>query len=216
MIDNNETNIEEITKDTTIKKRNRAGKAGFIIFWLIFFLLIVLIAIKGAIDLSEVMTLNAQFTGATYTKADIDNLTIALNKKLVTENESLHPGYRMDMTVNNSYHVYSSEDGSTASVFYTVKFRNNTYTIVGYTGSNYFNGLNTLFNYRDTLIKNGDYTWDNSYIPEAGEELPEVTPTTSPTHTLDGTPITNETDNTDEVIERGGEEEEEYDGTEEQ
>lgn len=203
-------NMTEMGDDTDVEVTTPTiSKTHSILFWIIFFLIVVLITIKGVLDLTEVMKLEGQFIEKQYSSKDISELTDILEGKLLAENEKLHSGYRMDMELIDTYQVFTSEDGTTASVFYTVKFRNTTYTVVGYTGMNYFNGLTTLFEYRDTLIKNGDYTWDNSYIPEEDEETPVVIPTTPPTQMPDGTPITDQVDDTDEVIERGDYEEEE-------
>lgn len=186
-------------KNETVEK-----KKG--LFWFAFFVVVTLITTKCVLNLVDAQTLNGAFETKTYTADNISSLTASLEAQLKTENAKLHTAYGMDMTILPTYQVYASEDGASALVVYTVKFNGRTYPIYGYSQSHYFNGLNSLLEHRNSLIKTGAYTWDTNYIPEEDEIVP--TPTQIPTHTSDGTPIVNETDDTDEVIERGGGEEE--------
>ena len=212
MIENNENaelNVNNILKHVSRKRGTVSSKTNFIIFWIIFFLIIVLIVIKGVLDISEIMTtLHGEFTEIQYTAEDVDSLTTTLENTLEAENAKLHTAYGLDLTLLPTYQVYSSEQGDFAMVMYNVKFKNNIYTVTGYTTSHYFNGLSTILDNRNSLIKDGKYSWDNSYIPKENEIVPTITPTQTPAYTEGGIPITSDINDTDEVIERGSEEEE--------
>lgn len=212
MIKNGENEKHTTTEGSTTPQKPGLfnNKMYFVIFWIIFFIMIILITVKCVINLTDIPTLNGAFALKEYTSSDIETLTAVLTNRLEEENTSLHPGYRMDMQLSPNYQVYAGEDGKTAAVVYTVEFRGLNYTVIGYTHSNYFNGLNSLIEQRNKLINDGAYTWDNSYIPEDTDEIlmPTPTPDVPPTHTSDGTPILPDVDDTDEVIERGGGEEE--------
>lgn len=190
-------NITEMGNDTDIEVTTPAiSKTHSILFWIIFFLIVVLITIKGVIDLTEVMKLEGQFMEKQYTSSDITELTSIVNEKIAKQNNTLHTAYGMDIVLSPDYSVYTSADGTYALVLYTATFANKTYILAGNTLNNYCDGLMSLINERNARIADGKYKWDTNYIPDDTSNVPSI-------DTPNDTPITSDTDEEEIVIERG-------------
>lgn len=200
---------------TENKKKQHRNKLSAILFWIIFFLLIVFATISGVLYLTNIMEVAGQFIEAQYSQADITALTQSLQEDIDEQNSQMHKAYGLDIVLLPDYEVYSSADGTYAVVLYKATFANSTYLLMGSTRNQYVDGLMTLKNERNARIEAGNYKWDDTWVPEPGYDVPIPTITPMPTATpIPDAPITDKTDDTEEVIERGGGDEEEDYGTE--
>lgn len=183
-----EANTTELDATNSLMNMSQTGNkfnVHMLLFWSIYLLSVVIVSffivtftVKGI----NAEQLEGAFTEKQYTQADIDKLTATLKERLNKENSTMHTAYGLDMTLEDTYQVYTSSTGEYALVLYNVKFAGKTYNISGTTNINYFTGLMTLLETRNNVIKTGDYKWDNSYIPK-DTEVNIPTPTEVPEYT---------------------------------
>lgn len=137
----------------------------YIIFWSLF--VIATVAITAIAVLKNSKELHASST--TYTIDDVKEHFNIVKSKVKAENDTLSSTFGLDIELSDQYQVYSTLDGTSGLILYAAKFNGETYVLAGNITTGYTEGLLSLFEKRNNLIKKNNYSnetiWSNGSDP---------------------------------------------------
>lgn len=137
----------------------------YIIFWLLFVIAAIVIAVTAVLKNNE--ELHASST--TYIIDDVKEHFNTVKSKVKAENDTLFSTFGLDIELSDQYQVYSTLDGTSGLILYTAKFNSETYVLAGNITTGYTEGLLSLFEKRNDLIKKNNYSnetiWSNGSDP---------------------------------------------------